>query len=569
MTTSPNAPPPAATISLRMRLALVLVLGLVSSSTLHTRLLLAQPARQYHVTGRVVDAASGMPLARAEVALTASAAEQPQQRGRPTLPLALASVTTGDDGAFDFEHVPAGKYSLRGSRRGYLSSTYQQHGTFSTAIVTGEGLPTTGLLLKLLPGGVISGSVLDDYGDPVEQANVKLYRLADDGLGGIHSDRAEIADDLGNYEFAHLQPGTYFVSVTGRVWYSSPPRQPTEPGPAAPPSALNLDVIYPRGFYPDTTDSRAATPIPVKGVERLRIDMHLHAVPAVHLTYPFQRPENSAFNLPLRLSESVFGELDDSPALTNSFVSFSDPQRQQNVITLSVAPGQYELTMGDHTVSVNASSDTELDLQSGSGSVALTGKLGAAPGAELPDRVSVSLQPTHPGSPAANANTSHEGDFDFAEVRPGSYELTARAEGRPLAILQIAVQGAQLEGHVLTIGTEAVTLAATVAPASSTLTGFVRDGEHPASGVMVVLVPEHPGDHTLYRRDQSDSDGSFSLGQIAAGRYTLVAIRDGWDLDWAEPAVIDQYLARGQSVVVTGAAGNPRKLPVPLAAQPR
>jgi len=37
----------------------------------------------------------------------------------------------------------------------------------------------------------------------------------------------------------------------------------------------------------------------------------------------------------------------------------------------------------------------------------------------------------------------------------------------------------------------------------------------------------------LVRRDQSDSDGIFTLHSVVAGQYTVVAISDGWDLEWA------------------------------------
>jgi hypothetical protein len=58
------------------------------------------------------------------------------------------------------------------------------------------------------------------------------------------------------------------------------------------------------------------------------------------------------------------------------------------------------------------------------------------------------------------------------------------------------------------------------------------------------------------RRDQSDSDGSFALRDVAPGRYTVVAIEDGWDLDWARPEVIGRYLSGGIPVTVTESSGK-------------
>ncbi len=81
--------------------------------------------------------------------------------------------------------------------------------------------------------------------------------------------------------------------------------------------------------------------------------------------------------------------------------------------------------------------------------------------------------------------------------------------------------------------------------------GIVERGGKPAPGMMVVLVPEDLRESTEYRRDQSDSDGSFSMTQVSPGKYTVVAVRD-WDLEWVKPDVIREYLAGGSSVEVSG-----------------
>src|ERR1035438_1115351 len=53
-----------------------------------------------------------------------------------------------------------------------------------------------------------------------------------------------------------------------------------------------------------------------------------------------------------------------------------------------------------------------------------------------------------------------------------------------------------------------------------------------------------------FRRDQSDLDGGFSLRNVVPGTYTIVAIEDGWDLDWAEPAALTGYFKQGQTIEV-------------------
>jgi hypothetical protein len=74
---------------------------------------------------------------------------------------------------------------------------------------------------------------------------------------------------------------------------------------------------------------------------------------------------------------------------------------------------------------------------------------------------------------------------------------------------------------------------------------------------MVLLVPKDLAAFpALARRDQSDSDGSFALRDAAPGHYTVVAIENGWDLDWERPEVIGRYLPQGVAVNVTETSGK-------------
>jgi hypothetical protein len=87
---------------------------------------------------------------------------------------------------------------------------------------------------------------------------------------------------------------------------------------------------------------------------------------------------------------------------------------------------------------------------------------------------------------------------------------------------------------------------------------------------MVVLAPKNKSAWpALIRRDQSDSDGSFSLRDVVPGQYIVVAIEDAWALDWAQPEVLSRYLPGGIAVTVTGASGKLLTLPRPVPVQAR
>src|SRR6202043_2155990 len=143
----------------------------------------------YRIAGTIVDKTDGHPLVRARV--TVKDARNPQK---------FESVVTAENGNFEFNGLPAGKYDLHGAKRGYISASYDQHEQFSTAIVTGAGLETEALVLRIAPAAVISGKIMDGAGEPVRHATVTLYY--DDhsnGVDQIRQARGTQTDDQGAY----------------------------------------------------------------------------------------------------------------------------------------------------------------------------------------------------------------------------------------------------------------------------------------------------------------------------------------------------------------------------------
>ena len=73
----------------------------------------------------------------------------------------------------------------------------------------------------------------------------------------------------------------------------------------------------------------------------------------------------------------------------------------------------------------------------------------------------------------------------------------------------------------------------------------------------MVLVPKDPELHRdRFRRDQSDLDGTFSLQGVVPGSYTVLAIDNGWELDWSQLVVLAAYLKRGRSVEIANQTGR-------------
>jgi len=108
----------------------------------------------------------------------------------------------------------------------------------------------------------------------------------------------------------------------------------------------------------------------------------------------------------------------------------------------------------------------------------------------------------------------------------------------------------------------------TLVPGDAQVNGVVNRAGKGVAGAMVVLVPKNPDLHRdLFRRDQSDLDGTFSLQGVVPGSYTVLAIDDGWNLDWSEPAVIAAYLKGGRTIKIAGQSIQPVDLGAPLEIQ--
>jgi hypothetical protein len=167
----------------------------------------------------------------------------------------------------------------------------------------------------------------------------------------------------------------------------------------------------------------------------------------------------------------------------------------------------------------------------------------------------ISLDAVHRQVPIYSV--SNNGQFAFEPIRQGAWELAAESAEKQLPITSITVGNRPHPGNRLTVQDKPLQVVVTVSLGETRIEGFVKKDEKGIAGVMVVLVPKDLAAFpALARRDQSDSDGSFALRDVAPGQYTVVAIENGWNLDWERPEVISRYLPGGVAVSVTESSGK-------------
>ena len=520
-------------------------------------------AGNYRIAGTVVSKIDGHPLYRARVLLTDSKA-----RNQPL------SIVTSPEGKFSFENVGAGKYRLEGLKSGFIPAAYDQHDQYSTAIVTGAGFDTENLILRLSPAGIISGRVLDEAGEPVRQAMVTLYRNNHfQGVDQIQIFRGARTDDLGAYEVASLNPGTYFLAVHAQPWYAVHPPAPTDPGDsdgkvrASTNLDRSLDVAYPMTYYQNATEPEGATPIQIGGGERLQIDMSLSPVPSLRLIFRLPESQKGRFIMP-QLEQPVFDAFTPLQTIPQ--------QVSPGVVELTGVPaGRYNVRIqGEGTPTqlngIDFNKDDEEVDTSAAEPVGTVKFSATVPGeAVIPPGLVVALTQERVAL-RVFGRLSPKGESEVASVSAGTYGVQVLGAGRQYVIVGISAEGAQVKGRTITVPAAASATVALTLAVGVEVQGVAKKAGKPFAEAMIVLVPKDPeGNRDLFRRDQSDLDGTFSLRNVVPGSYTLVAIEDGWDLDWSRREIVAPYRKRGQPVEISGKASGPIEVKEAVEVQPK
>ena len=190
----------------RLLVAALSLVSLVAVSAQEVRL----PVGDARVTGRVVAADTGAPLAGAEVTLQGI-----------NLPPSLAYRTTTDgSGVFDFQNVYAPReYRVTASKAGFYAKRTTAPVTPGEPVALREGQTATGVTVVLNRGGVMTGRVVDAFGDPVDAIRVHVQRLqyGPDGSRASQSlGVSDVTDDRGHFRVYGLLQGDYHVVAAGR-----------------------------------------------------------------------------------------------------------------------------------------------------------------------------------------------------------------------------------------------------------------------------------------------------------------------------------------------------------------
>ena len=497
-------------------------------------------AQTYKIAGRVIREGTGNPVRSVRVILSLSQHADQQ-----------VSCVTGDSGEFGFTDVPKGKYSLVVDDHG-RKQEYLENDGFSTAIVTGPGLDTEHIVFPLQSMGTIVGSVVDEAGDPVRNATVYLFwRSVYLGTAQIGLRETKATGSDGSFHFSRLKPGTYYVGVTGTPWYAQMPTivqdssgQHTQMPPP------ELDVAYPLTYYDGTTSPDGASPIQLDPGSRASIAFHLQPVEALHISLDGAGSDQDMRNMMIVPMLKAIGP---GGTLVDVRTSWGGPIPGLT----GVAPGSYVLSVlngaenGKPNVSLGSfavdwTSDTTMNLNDGGGT-SVSGKVVVA--GELRDRVAVVLEGIG-NSNAAPGWVAHDGTFAIQNISPGRYNVRL-ANTHDLYMKSVEVKGGTYSNGVLQVNLGSqIELTVRTAAGLQKVEGVATKDAKPFAGATVLMIPQSAIHGNRIPRDQSDSDGSFSLSDVPPGKYTLLAIANSNGLEYTNSTVIAPYLPNGRLIDV-------------------
>lgn len=564
-------------------LSVALALPAASGQSAHAT---AAAPVQYRITGTLVSSTDGSPVPHGHVEATLVGTGT--QQGRLS---SLENTFDADDqGRFTILLPSAGMWNLTAWGRGFVRNGYLGHERFSSGIVLTREHPAMEILFALDPQAEITGVVTDEAGEAVRGARVSLMRVqaaSPEGVEQTASRNVAQTDDRGMYEFDDLEPGNYRLSVTAQPWYAAAAARGQHSG-SDPPLDPSLDVAYPVTWFPGSADPDAAETLALKGGDVREADVHLQPIPALHLI--IDPPAATGDSRNMRYFP-VVQRMDSGAGAFMQPVIRTNAQGQIDVGGLT--PGLYQVQLlgpgapnlhslvrvtgsGEQTVSFDGeSNEAEVSVQiegvdkddARSLAVSLLDSDGHTVATTARGRVEgftgfgqrTARFPRGEGRDEARREdqgtnrTNRQEPERVLHVPPGRYEVVLRItrEDEDIYLSGMTAKGAQVAGRQVTVPAGASTLTLHVVEGRATLTGMVaRDGK-PSVGTLVMLVPAtlgEPGAIQFVRRDESNTDGSFNIADIIPGQYILIAVEDGWDINWRDKATLARYLGDGIAV---------------------
>ncbi|HEY2383999.1 MAG TPA: carboxypeptidase-like regulatory domain-containing protein [Terriglobia bacterium] len=534
---------------------------------------------------------------------------------------AAYSTTTANDGSFAFPDVQPGEYRVLATREdGLLPAEYGQK------VPNVRGLPilvhtadaVRDIRIGMAAPGAISGRIFDRDGEPVGNAKVQALKTTYwQGRRVLTIAESVQTNDVGEYRLFWLSPGQYYITTkptdiaarSASMFIRPPGETPYHDEMGAPVVSRHVlengeirEEVYPRAYYPGTTDFNAARTLALNAGDNLmRMDVTVAVPIAAHHVLGTVLDGSTGQPAASATLRAIPRDGGPSVVIPNGTANGNG---EFNIAGL--VPGSYDLfaSLAAKAGQPGAPGGTagRLPLQVGSQDLRgisiiipppfdLHGRL-IVDGKADPDfdvtRLKVYIQhdpevfgmpsvqvPTRPGGLDPDA-TQTDGSFLISGIGPGDYKVNATYTGvrgngpappglHPGTFLKSFRHGNTdvLNGGLHLSGKPDGLLEIVIGTTQAEINGAVVNGKSEAiPNAVVVLVPDLPFRRRtdLYRTAGTDASGRFAMRSIAPGGYTLFAFEDVQNGSWFDPDFLKNFESRGTRVEISQTSQENRQL---------
>lgn len=502
------------------------------------------------VSGHVRRADTGASIAKAEVALIPANAHFDLAEDHRLFTL------TDSDGAYVFNKVGPGTYAVVANHAGFVSVSIYSDQAFDSAETFDVGSAETvdKIDVRLVPAGVISGTVSDEDGQPMATVMVEAMRLGY-ARGGRRMETSQLrvfTDDLGNFRLYGLPQGNYFVRA----------------------EATNVSMQTGKlasrlAYYPGTADVENAQPLRITpGNEASGIRLSVGPLSVYSITGNIIESTGLAGQGRYRVMAMDVADLANGGRFTAVVSGAGGSFTLGGLPTGNYAISANLLEQGSNKVSERNVSGhatvrvTENDAHTNIVVSPLTDVGGRvlienSAGQSLSGKTMLlwpQIDYSYAGPNRLNAMTDQRGNFKITYVASGSYDFSMApvagiylkqitCNGKDHTLTPLGIEGGlRVNDCVITLGTDA-----------GVVKGQVLDGDKPVPGRVVVAIPE---DRALRHHERftvtgnTNTNGEFQLSGVIPGDYLLFAVAPDDDHSYFDIDFADRNQRDGERVGV-------------------
>ena len=518
------------------------------------------------------------------------------------------SVVSDDNGAFAFERLPPGEFTIIVTKPAYIANTFgaKTWGGAGTPVAVKAGQRVQDIRIPLARGGVIAGVLRNEKGAAVKGIQVMALKNGEalNSRSLISSPLANdngLTDERGAYRLYGLPPGDYVVVALPTLRGGNELHRRTTadvdamlrgtpPAPAASQAWALSPIFFPGTPMMDNAANVAITP----GSVREDIDFMLSYVPSASIEGTIVRPADSTAPLILM----IIGAGQRQPLVMSMAPRLAiAPGPDGHFKFVNAAPGRYTVSVtmnrpndpasgktgtslywASADVDVNGTdiSDVSLILQppmTMSGRVAFDSASGTPPSDA--SRVELLLSPPagiggtgmtnstnyggllRPVSSRVNA----DGTFTLPNITPGTYRLNLPPSSQVLSgwwLRSAMYEGRDLLDGPLTVaaGVDLPGVVITFTDRHTEVGGMLQTPAGLAATDYSVIV--FPADRALrvngsrrIRSTRPASDGQYRFTDLPPGDYVVAALTDVDMKDLGDAAFLESVASAGLKLTLS------------------